>query len=1020
MVDALQQPTRLAPSPGDSRQHNYRPLIESGRLPGDACSITSEDFAPLRTAKIHVTLRQKPLEAMLHMQDVICHMLDFECRECRVRFPAFHPDYPPPLELQITKQCPNDVAEWEGGEPPAASAKQATHCRGLCGACQRELKKVENDELLRGVVRFGAKNYQDPLAGFPATDPVQLLDMQLHDLFRQATVLEAMLVSLNHMQVCVCTYEQRWAARTGLSRFRKNIIAFPQHVSDLQQHMSFVEGVRENDVVNVALSGGEADLVRARVLEVRPDGFRVEIAGNAEPIVVSPSEVRNRLRLPWRPKDLEHALIVMRRRSGRNNEFVEDLRVRRPFVVALLRALSKRGPWREHRGIEPMHMYYTEFDWLPDTEIEAVLPEDGLPETLVVQDFDDVHMPAGLTRAAFQDWLHEGRHDCDAAKMMLRYWVQVSRGSCQDTYADFFDQLYADYIEHLPAEEKERRREEDREREGELPVKHIAELMRVAGYVPFDVAGLDAETIATHLCDDIFGEVAVVRAYTDAWRGSVVVPPPERQAVAEEIAEICENAVHPWPAVDKTPVPAIEEGRFAKAYPLEFPMGTGDLKQPQLRQDYTATEWAQHKFRYFDGRFVSSSRGHRVTWAIFDTALLEHSRHRGHAYHKATDSHVLTKRNLRELIQTREDLVRTMAAFGADIPTTPMFWKRMTTQLEWCVRQMSWFPAWIWGADVEEPTSAAQATVAAAAAAAARAAADVCVSSSRAEEPLPARQRERRRRAARVDEGALGELDVTASEDDADDDGDEEEVGEGGDAESPIDADGAAAEDAATGPPQPYAPPEEVWARVPMDVARRDDHGYGRIPAFWFTLNCPYNYLHEIHRFHADDATLRGTDAESRSRRVKWCYDHPDMVCFLHALRVELLVRMVMPAIVPTSSTQPFHYWVRFEEGLSGNPHAHGLAYAAGNPSLCGVESRTRRAEAEMPEEDRRAQMANELSKYFGDLASEWHPAKDQGGNELYDFIVENLDDDLGCPQTIDLRALLQEVLGRTSRISRR
>ena len=109
----------------------------------------------------------------------------------------------------------------------------------------------------------------------------------------------------------------------------------------------------------------------------------------------------------------------------------------------------------------------------------------------------------------------------------------------------------------------------------------------------------------------------------------------------------------------------------------------------------------------------------------------------------------------------------------------------------------------------------------------------------------------------------------------------------------------------------PCAHAADVWAAVSSGAAHRDDHGYGRIPACWFPLNCPYNYLHEIHRFHADEATLRGTDSDSRRLRTTWCYDHPDLVCFLHALRVELLVRMVLPAIVPTSPTQPFHFLVR-------------------------------------------------------------------------------------------------------------
>ncbi len=51
-------------------------------------------------------------------------------------------------------------------------------------------------------------------------------------------------------------------------------------------------------------------------------------------------------------------------------------------------------------------------------------------------------------------------------------------------------------------------------------------------------------------------------------------------------------------------------------------------------------------------------------------------------------------------------------------------------------------------------------------------------------------------------------------------------------------------------------------------------------------------------------------------------------------MRAELLVRMVMPTIVPVSEEHPFHYWLRFEEGPSGNPHAHGMAYAAKNPEF--------------------------------------------------------------------------------------
>ena len=80
--------------------------------------------------------------------------------------------------------------------------------------------------------------------------------MEMHALFAQASVVESMLVALNHMQVNVCTFEGRQDSRTGLTRFRKNIISFPQRLSELQQHLSFVASVVENDIVNVITSAG--------------------------------------------------------------------------------------------------------------------------------------------------------------------------------------------------------------------------------------------------------------------------------------------------------------------------------------------------------------------------------------------------------------------------------------------------------------------------------------------------------------------------------------------------------------------------------------------------------------------------------------------------------------------------------------------------------------------------------------------------------------------------------------------
>ena len=106
------------------------------------------------------------------------------------------------------------------------------------------------------------------------------------------------------------------------------------------------------------------------------------------------------------------------------------------------------------------------------------------------------------------------------------------------------------------------------------------------------------------------------------------------------------------------------------------------------------SHYVQHKFCYFDGRFLDSARGQRVTWALFNTALREHSRQTGALVHKNSRQQALTLQELRDLVNAREDLVRQVATFGADIPTTPMHWKKEGNHLEWIVRQMSWLPPW--------------------------------------------------------------------------------------------------------------------------------------------------------------------------------------------------------------------------------------------------------------------------------------------------------------------------------------
>ena len=87
----------------------------------------------------------------------------------------------------------------------------------------------------------------------------------------------------------------------------------------------------------------------------------------------------------------------------------------------------------------------------------------------------------------------------------------------------------------------------------------------------------------------------------------------------------------------------------------------------------------------------------------------------------------------------------------------------------------------------------------------------------------------------------------------------------------------------------------------------RDEVGLGRVPAFWWTQNCKYNAVYDIHRLNvgadvevAKAALLSGSD-EQVKLRVDFVKDHPDVAAYMVALRTELHMRMVMPTVVPHS-----------------------------------------------------------------------------------------------------------------------
>ena len=188
---------------------------------------------------------------------------------------------------------------------------------------------------------------------------------------------------------------------------------------------------------------------RAKITNISADGINVYIDELRTEQTVQVDAIEQRITLPWKPRDLRDYLIVFRRHDSSKDDYIEDLRVRRNLIFEILKLLTRMKHWRPHAGEEPMHMYYTGFDWLTEQEIEEHFPEDAVPEELNFQDAVDDASHDGLTRNVFHEWLQEGRNDCEMARTLLHTWLHDLTTSDNDSIPDFFDALEFEFRETL-------------------------------------------------------------------------------------------------------------------------------------------------------------------------------------------------------------------------------------------------------------------------------------------------------------------------------------------------------------------------------------------------------------------------------------------------------------------------------------------------------------------------------------------------------------------------------------------
>lgn len=118
-----------------------------------------------------------------------------------------------------------------------------------------------------------------------------------------------------------------------------------------------------------------------------------------------------------------------------------------------------------------------------------------------------------------------------------------------------------------------------------------------------------------------------------------------------------------------------------------------------------------------------------------------------------------------------------------------------------------------------------------------------------------------------------------------------------------------------------------------------DTLGLGRAPCIWWTLNPRYNFAYDIHRLNvfSEDgvAAVVSPGDEFKHVRFDFVKNSPDLCAYMVALRCELLMKIVMPAVVPHKEYK-FLAMGRYEVGKGGNPHVHGFCVGDRAPVLGG------------------------------------------------------------------------------------
>ena len=175
----------------------------------------------------------------------------------------------------------------------------------------------------------------------------------------------------------------------------------------------------------------------------------------------------------------------------------------------------------------------------------------------------------------------------------------------------------------------------------------------------------------------------------------------EEDAEAEQVAE---RLAYGWPDVDDEPTNPRLAGRFAKSFPLLYPMGVADMHD-ERDVKVSPHEYVQHMMRL--PWTWETSQGPRLLWALVNTVLLHEARGKGFAVYKAallrhgwrlSSRQVLTRGQLRQFMDdndARRGVIGQVSTHGREVRGTAAHFAHEGKKLTAAVKHLSWRQPWL-------------------------------------------------------------------------------------------------------------------------------------------------------------------------------------------------------------------------------------------------------------------------------------------------------------------------------------